>query len=417
MELSRKKLLILGANQETALLVKTAQEMGIYVIVTDFSPNSYAKQIADKSYNVDGMDVDKLVELAQMENVDGVLVGIADPLIPSYYKVCQKLGVPCYVTEKAVDTFTNKKKFKKCCEKFGIHGVPEYTIEDIREDKIVKYPIMIKPSDGRSGKGMSVCYSIDEVNNAINKAMSESRCKDFLIERYMECDDTFMYYTFSNGKYLLSAMPDRFTSREQRGVDPVVLGGIYPSKYINTYMDVLHEKMCTMFKYLDIRNGVFLVQAFIEDGQFYVYDPGFRLQGAAPDILIERINGISHQKMLIDFALTGKMVVSENQNDYYFKGNIAASQVVLLKKGLIKRIVGIEEISEYKEVVSVTQRLFEGDEVTLLGTEQQILVRFHIICNSKERLQFIINKINNIVMAFDEEGNNMCLNGLQSEWV
>lgn len=413
--MNRKKILILGANAETAVLVRTAQKMGIYVIVTDFLPNSYAKKIADKSFDIDGMDVDGLVELAQKEQVNGVLVGTADPLIPSYYKVCEKLKFPCYVTKEAVDTFTNKRKFKECCGKFGIQGVPEYTLEEVREDKNVKYPILIKPADGRSGKGMSVCYSINEVEAAINKALNASRCKDFLIERYMKCDDTFMYYTFSEGKYFLSAMPDRFTSKEQIGVDPVVLGGIYPSKYIKTYMDTLHQKMCAMFENLNIKNGVLLIQAFVEDGQFYVYDPGFRLQGGAPHILIQHINEFDQQEMLINFALTGKMGIEqiEKKNDYWFRGKIAASQVILLKKGIIKEIIGIEEIGKIEEVVAVTQRLFEGDEVTLVGTEQQILVRFHIVCESRERLKLIVNRINNTIQVFDEQGNNMCLKGLE----
>ena len=56
-----KKILILGANPETAVLVKMAQKMGIYAIVTDNIPGSYAKKIADESWDIDGMDVKGIV--------------------------------------------------------------------------------------------------------------------------------------------------------------------------------------------------------------------------------------------------------------------------------------------------------------------------------------------------------------------
>lgn len=414
-----KKLLVLGANPETAVLVKTAKKMGIYTVVTDYLPNSPAKKVADEAFDIDGMDVDGLVQLVKEEKIDGVMVGTADPLIPSYYKVCEKLGLPCYVTADALETFTNKRKLKEVCAKFGIQGVPEYTLDQVLKGENVKYPILIKPADGRSGKGMSVCRSSEEVSEAIEQALAASRCKEFIIERYMECEDVFLYYTFVEGQYYLSAMPDRFTFREQEGKAPVVLGAVYPSKYIKLYEETLHEKMCCLFKYLHIKNGVLLIQAFVEDGQFYVYDPGFRLQGGAPHMLINSINGFDQQEMLINFALSGEMGKNEieQKNDCMFQGKIGASQVILLKSGIIKRISGIDDVERFPEVVSVTQRLFEGDEVYMPGTEQQVLVRFHIVCETKEDLRTVVKRINQAVHAWDIDGNEMCLGKLEPDWL
>lgn len=418
MSLKKKKLLILGANPETAGLVRTAKEMGIYTIVTDYLPGSYAKKVADASYDVDGLDVDGLIELGKKETVDGLMVGTADPLILPYYKVCKALNLPCYVTEKSASVLTNKRKFKDVCANFGICGVPEYSLAKVRDNKNIPYPLLIKPADGRSGKGMSVCYSPAEVDGAVKKALDFSMCKEVLIERYMECADVFMYYTFSGGNYYLSAMPDRYTSREQKGYDPVVLGAVYPSRYTDLYMRTLHERLCDMFRFLNIENGVLLIQAFVENNRFYVYDPGFRLQGEAPHILLNEINGFDQQRMLINFALTGSMGAEdmEQKNDCSFHGKTAASQVILLKKGVIHKIRGIDEAKRFPGVVAATQRLFEGDEVTMAGTEQQILVRFHMVCESRAMLSLLVEKINRTVQAFDEAGQNMCLKGLQPEW-
>lgn len=414
-----KKILILGANFETASLVKTAKKMGIYTIVTDYLPDSYAKRIADAAYDIDGMDIEGLVELVRKEKIDGVMVGTADPLVPSYYKVCEMLGLPCYVTMDSVEAFTNKKKLKEVCAKFGIQGVPEYTLKQLQEDGAVRFPIMIKPVDGRSGMGVRVCRFSNEVPKAIEEALAVSRCKEFIIEQYMDCEDVLIYYTFAGGQYYLSAMADRYTYKAQEGKAPVVLGGVYPSKYINLYKETLHEKMCSLFRYLHIENGVLMIQAFVEDGKFYVYDPGFRLQGAATHILIDSINGFDQQKMLINFALTGKMAEKEvdEKNDYFFHGKVGASQTILLKKGIIKKISGIDEVGRFPEVISVTQRLFEGDEVRMPGTEQQVLVRFHIVCETKEKLRTVIEKINLAVHAWDIEGNEMCLGKLQADWI
>ena len=406
-----KKILILGANPETAALVQKAKDMGIYTIVTDYLPDSYAKKFADKAYNIDGLDVDGLVNLVREEKINGVMVGTADPLIPSYYEVCHRLGLPCYVTKEAVEVFTNKRLLKEVCAKFGICGVPEYSKEDIENNKNVKYPILVKPVDGRSGKGMSVCRDKSEVPAAIDKALAASRCEDYMIERYMECDDVFMYYTFVDGKYFLSAMPDRFTYKGHEGEAPVVTGAVYPSKHIQLYMNTMHEKMSRLFQHLNIKNGVFLIQAFVEDGNFYVYDPGFRLQGGAPHIIINEMNHFDQREMLINFALNQFIDVKdiEKKNDYLFQGRVGASKVILLKKGIIKKIRGIDKVGQFPEVVAVTQRLFEGDEVSMIGTEQQILVRFHIVCETEKELKLIIHNIEETVQVWDQNDNDMCI--------
>lgn len=413
-----KKLLILGANPETANLVRIAQDMGVYTIVTDNIPNSYAKGVADEAWDIDGMDIETLVAEIKKKNVAGVLVGTADPLIPSYYKICKKLELPCYVTEKSLEVFTNKRKLIDAGKKYGIYGIPEYTLDEIRKDRNVQYPVLIKPVDGRSGKGISVCNTKEEVETAIEKAKKYSMCKDVLIQRYMECDDVILYYTFSDEQVFLTATADRFTCKEQVGLAPIVLGGVYPSKHTQLYLSTMHDRFCQFFKNLEIENGILMLQVFVEDGKFYVYDPGFRLQGGAPHIIVNAINGFDHQKMLVNYALTGKMGLEElvEKNDYTMRGKIGASQVVLLKKGIIKSIIGIEEVKKLDGVVHTTQRLYEGDEVYIEGSEQQVLVRFHIVCNSIDELNELVNEINTLIHVLDEEGCEMCLGGLQPEW-
>ena len=95
MNLNGKKLLVLGANPETANIVKVAQSLGVFTIVTDYNPDAPAKKVADKSYNIDAMDVDALYKMAIEEQVDGVIVGVADPLIAPYQKLCERLNLPC----------------------------------------------------------------------------------------------------------------------------------------------------------------------------------------------------------------------------------------------------------------------------------------------------------------------------------
>ena len=417
-EFEGKKLLILGGNPETSALVRTANEMGILTIVASGRHTDDAKKYAWKSSDIDGMDVEGLINLAKEEKVDGVLVGVADILVPSYCKVCDALGLPCYATQKIVDVFAFKDVFKETCEKYGVHGIPEYKLDaDLKRedlDKIV-YPVMIKPVDNGGGVGMTVAYNEGELVEGVKKALDASFKKRFIVEKYMLCDDMGMYYTFKDGYCSASCIYDRYTTDEQPGLSRVCLGGTYPSKHLDEYFEKMHPNALRLFKEIGIENGVLMLSGFYENGEFYVYDTGFRLQGEAPHLLMKAIHGFDQREMLIRFALTGSEgdVNLEKDDDTKLRGKWASTLWILLKKGHISKIEGLDNIANDVRVVENIQRLHEGDDVPeeWIGNEKQVLTRMYLVCNSKEELAECLKEYQSKIKVFDENGNNLVLNG------
>lgn len=417
-DLSGKKLLILGANPETIPLVEVANGMGIKTIVTSNIPGDAAKQYAWKACDVDGLDVPGLVALANHEKVDGVLVGVADILVPVYCKVCAALGLPCYATQEIVDVFSYKDVFKATCERYGVHGIPEYYLDEkINPDDVakIKFPVMVKPVDGYSGLGMTVCYEATHLKDAVAKALSFSKCKRFIVERYMQCEDMGMYYTFKDGYCSASCIYDRYTTSEQKGLSRVCLGGTYPSKHLKEYFSRMHQNAVKLFKEIGIKNGVLMLSGFYEDGEFYVYDTGFRLQGEAPHLLMKAIHGFDQREMLIRFALTGSEgdVDLATEDDTRLRGKWAATLWFLLKAGTISRISGLDAVDSDPRIVANIQRLHEGDDVKTewIGTEKQVLTRLYIVCDTKQELAGTLKEYQSKVSVTDINGNNMVLNG------
>ena len=420
-DLEGKKLLILGANPETTPLVEVANNLGVKTIVTSNVPDDAAKKIAWKACNVDGMDVTGLIALAREEQVDGVLVGVADILVPVYCKVCEALSLPCYATEQIVEIFSYKDRFKTTCETYGIHGIPEYYLdENIRDEDVdkIEFPVMVKPVDSYSGLGMTVCYQKSEIKDAVKKALDASRAKRFIVEKYMECDDMGIYYTFKDGYCSASCVYDRYTTEKQKGLSRVCLGGTYPSKHIDRYFERMHENAVRMFQDIGIRDGVLMFSAFYENGEFYVYDTGFRLQGEAPHLLMKAVHGFDQREMLIRFALTGSEggIDLKKEDDARFRGKWAATVWFLLKEGTIARIDGLEKVKEDKEVVAIVSRFNEGDKVLKewIGTEKQVLARMYLVCNSKRELSAKIAYYQDAIKVKDTNGNDMLLDGFDS---
>ncbi|MEY8481154.1 hypothetical protein AALD74_04770 [Lachnospiraceae bacterium 48-21] len=417
-EFKGKKLLILGGNPETVPLVEIANGMGIQTVVSSARHTDPAKRAAWKAYDVDGMDVPGLVALAKEEQVDGVLVGVADILVPAYCKVCEALELPCYATQQIVDVFAFKDVFKATCERFGVHGIPEFYLDaDMKREDLdkIEYPVMVKPVDNGGGVGMTVAYNEDELRKGVEEALENSKKKRFIVEKYMQCDDMGMYYTFKDGYCSASCIYDRYTTDEQPGLSRVCLGGTYPSKHLEEYFERMHPNALRLFKEIGIKNGVLMLSGFYENGEFYVYDTGFRLQGEAPHLLMKAIHGFDQREMLIRFALTGSEgdIDLRTADDTRLRGKWAATLWFLLKEGKIDKIVGMENLYEDDRVVANIQRLHEGDTVLpeWIGNEKQVLTRMYLVCNSKKELADTLEYYMNTVKVMDEDGNNMLLKG------
>lgn len=414
-KLKGKKILILGANAETVSIVETAKLMGVITIVTDNVMDSPAKKVSDKHYDIDATDVDSLYAMAVEENISGVVVGVADSLIGSYQELCDKLNLPCYATAKTVKAFTNKREFKRLASKYGIQGVYEYSIDNRDE---IEYPVIVKPTDNSASKGISLCHSDEDLDKAIEFACNSSRSGTYIIERYMQCCDVSIYYTIVEGKAYLSSISDRFTLKRHNATS-ICVGDVFPSKLYDEFMRYEHEKYCRMFEDMGVKNAIFYVSAFYENGHFYVYDPGFRLQGGGFHRILDAANGFDHRKMLINFALTGSMNCEDfiDKNDPLIHGKAAAVVWYLIKEGTIGNIEGLEYIKNSPYVTDSLQRFNLGDEVTssMIGTERQVFLRVFLQCNNKSELKNIIQDFHNRLIVESTEKKNMLCPSIKPE--
>ena len=418
----KKKLIILGGNPETGVLVDVANSMGIHTIVIDPNPDAPAKKYAAKTYDIDGFDIDGIVNVARENNVDGVLVGVADILVKPYQEICEKLNMPCYANKKTIEAFCSKDGYKKYCREYNVQDIPGiYLTKDseIKAPENIGLPLMVKPVDSGGGVGMKICRDEEDYIATVKNVFKFSKKGVVLVEKYMDAavDDIAVYYTFKDGVPYLSATYDRYLTRLQGDSSPIAIGTVYPSTYTDLFVKEIHPKLCEMFKGLDIQTGVLNVQFFVENNVFYSYDPGFRLQGEAPHIHLAHINGFDHRKMLINYALTG--VFGEDnfseQNDYMLRGKIACSIWVLLKSGKIETIEGLEEMKSHKNVHFVVERFKAGDTVKeeFVGTERQVLYRIYTAADSIFEINQTIEDIKSSLKITDPNGNDMVIEWLK----
>jgi hypothetical protein len=219
----------------------------------------------------------------------------------------------------------------------------------------------------------------------------------------------FLYFTFINGKIILSASADRITYKNQGTGSRVCESAIYPSVYENLYISKYHNKLIQLLKRLKIWNGVLLVSAFVENDCMYFYDPGFRLQGEAPDIHLKEVLDFDQCEMLINIAINKKVEISTCNTTLSNGGIKTATVWILCGTGLIGRIDGLDNLLNNFGVYKICQRLYEGDNVSkeMIGTEAQVLARIYLKEVLGENILDNINKIKDIVKVYNSNGINM----------
>ena len=185
--------------------------------------------------------------------------------------------------------------FKDNLKKFDIGTIPEYNIDDfISKEEYTKslYPVLIKPVDGSGAKGISVCRNYDQLVAGYRKALNNSKIKKVILEKYLEnMDDVFIRYHIQDYKYSISSSFDKYSTKDDNINLRFPFAYLHPSKHLKEYIEQIDFKMQSLFKYLDIQNGVMTLQAFVDEKRnFYFYEAGYRLGGSQSYIFTDAIN-------------------------------------------------------------------------------------------------------------------------------
>ena len=105
-------------------------------------------------------------------------------------------------------------------------------------------------------------------------------------------------------------------------------------------------------------------------------------------------------------------IVKKYSEDIQYKP--AQSVWILLKPGVIKKIIGLESVKKNKGVLRVLQRLHEGNTVTesMFETEKSALCRVWITADSDDELELLSRKVREMINVVDDGGKSLIWNGL-----
>lgn len=413
--LKGKKLLILAGAGVHNKVVRAAKEMGIYTIVTDYLPDSPAKELADESWMLNIMDVDGIVKKCKEEHIDGVMNFCIDPAQKPYLEICERLNLPCIGTRKTFDILTDKRKFKDYCVEHGVDVIPEYTEEDILAEN-VEYPIFIKPTNSRGSRGQTICYSKKEAIAGIAIAKAESSDKGFVCEKYMgNHQDIGSAFFVVNGEPHLVKFGDRYLGREEDNLNKQVICTKLPSDSSIMFQKYVMNRVKKMIKSLGIKFGPVFLQGFVDGNTIRYYDPAQRMPGGDYDVILEKTTGFSTVRSWITFALTGDIdsSVGNPEKVYRLNGGTALLLTITVRPGKVQKIIGLEEVLKMPYTVYGRQIIPEGAEIPNTGDIAQRVAAIGLYIKEDEDIQACVNSVYNIYKVLDENGNSMIVSKFQ----
>ncbi|WP_292467665.1 ATP-grasp domain-containing protein [Methanolobus sp.] len=345
--------MILGAARAQVPIIKLAKKRGFETIVVSPKGNYPGFKLADKTYEVDIYNKEKVLEVAKIEQVDGVVTDQLDFPVPTAAYVTEKLGLPSIGYDCSLK-FTNKYLMRNECSILGIK-IPEYyrvsTLEEAREKCLdIGLPVIIKPTDSAGSRGVSVIRNITELEDKFESTIAFSGDHYILVEKYIQGEEYAIEgfasnYKFTNlaiGKRQFFDIPDVFAPN-------VTMFCSSPGNHIE-------EQMLNINKYLiegfGLKFGVTHSEYIVEEGTGDIYFVESCARGAASCISSHQIplaTGIDVNSLLLDVAV-GNVEEIEIQN---IENNVSTYLLFTLPEGIVKDTRGIEEIDSVPGVYKV----------------------------------------------------------------
>lgn len=186
--MKQKKLLLLGGLRYLLPVIKSAHDLGYYVITCDYIPGNIAHKYSDEYHNVSIIDKEAVLELGKKLKIDGIMSFAVDPgVMPAAY-VAEKMGLPHSGSYESVCILQNKDRFRSFLtqNKFNVPQAWSFSSAEDALKEEYPYPIIVKPTDSAGSKGVTRVDSFDQLKPAVQIAIEHSISGRVIIEEFIE---------------------------------------------------------------------------------------------------------------------------------------------------------------------------------------------------------------------------------------
>lgn len=250
--------MILGTNEYQNPLILRAKELGYETHVFGWPCGEIGETTADVYHPVNILDYDLLWEECQKLNPCGVASVCSELAMHPMNYLLRKLNIPCNspLTEKLT---THKYLMRKAMSEGGVEN-PHFmlikkgdSITEITSHlKDFKFPLIIKPCDLSSSRGVFKIDSIDTLQEGIDYALSWSKTGEAILEEFIQGPEYSAECIAYQGEYKLLAITEKSTTGAPHFVET---GHRQPARISEEIQAKIQYTLFKAFKSLQIEYG------------------------------------------------------------------------------------------------------------------------------------------------------------------
>ena len=246
------KVLIVGSGgREHAIAWKVAQSKKVEKIYC--APgNAGISQVAE-CVSIGAMEFDKLVAFAKEKEIDLTIIGMDDPLVGGVVDAFEAEGLRVFGPRKNAAILEGSKAFSKdLMKKYNIPTAAYENFTDMKKAleylQTAKMPIVVKASGLALGKGVIICQTKEEAEEAVKEMMADGKFgaagNEIVIEEFMTGREvSVLSFVDGNTIKIMSSAQDHKRAKDgDQGLNTGGMGNFSPSPFYTEEVDAFCQK-------------------------------------------------------------------------------------------------------------------------------------------------------------------------------
>ncbi|GAB1474491.1 hypothetical protein MASR2M69_19320 [Bacteroidota bacterium] len=343
-----KKAIVLGGTYDHIKLIEILKKYGYYVLLIDYYENPPAKAIVDEHIKESTLDIDKVLNIAKKFKPDLVISTCIDQALKTMAFVCEELDLPCHISHQSAIELTNKVLMKKKFEENNIPTSKFLVIDNTSDLSNIKlnYPIVIKPADSNSSKGISKINKYNLLNNAVELAMKNSRSKNVILEEFRNGEEYSVDVIIVDYEPEIILITKNIKNKNNKDKFTIIQS-YFPALddlALEERIKLIAKDIAISFK---IKNGPLLIQMIFDGKNLNVIECSSRIGGGSKHQIIQEITDFDIINWFVNLIAKNKI---RKKIRLYKRSNYACINYIYANKGKIVKQLGFEELKK-KQII------------------------------------------------------------------
>ena len=304
-----KKILLLGGSRYLLPVIKSAHELGLYVITCDYLPDNIAHKYSDEYVNVSIIDKEAVLEAAKKLKIDGIMSFATDPGVVTAAYVAEKLGLPYGGSYESVSILQDKGRFRRFLTEhnFNVPHAKSYEkLEDaLCDTEFFTWPVIVKPVDSAGSKGVTRVDDKNELRKAIEYALDFSHCDQFIIEDFIEkkgCSSDTDSFSIDGKLVATTFSSQRFDLEADNPYAPMAYS--WPSTFSKENKEELASEIQRLLTLLNMKSSIYNIETREGiDGKAYIMEVSPRGGGNRLAEMIRYASGVDMIRAAVQAAV------------------------------------------------------------------------------------------------------------------